>query len=154
MKPLRVEELLDEDAEAERRERQEQPGQANGWDGDDRADRHDHQCAEDQRREPRQVVLDGELGEGRRADGSESGVAQGDLTGGAHQQAKRKDDRDLGQADREVAEFRVADDLRDERKRNEHDHAGGGAHRRRVPGTAAVAVARPLPVARVCVSAG
>ena len=90
--PLRVQQLLDEDPEPERGQREEEPRQADRRDGHERADRHGDEAGDEQRQQPGHAVVDVELRERDGADGREGGVAQRHLSRRAHQQPERQQD--------------------------------------------------------------
>jgi hypothetical protein len=80
-----VEHLLEQDPESVGGQGQEDPREADGRDGDDGAHRHGHQPGQEQRRQPWDVPVDGEVSERRGSDGGEGQVTQRDLTRGLDQ---------------------------------------------------------------------
>ena len=151
--PLRVEQLLDHDAEAERRQRQEEAGEPDRRDGDERADGHGDQCREQERGEPRHAVVDRELRERDGADRGERRVAQRHLARRPHEQPERQDDDRGRQPDGEVPELRRVDERRNRSQRREHDDARQHLQESVGRATAASDAARCWTAAPACVAA-
>ena len=85
---------LDEEPEPERGQGQEQARQPDGGHGHHHPDGNRGHAGQDEGHQPRQAEAVGEVGERRRPDGGEGGVAQRHLARRPHQQPQRQEDED------------------------------------------------------------